>query len=293
MKLQISPGRIIDRHIQPGQQLLLCIVFSHPLWCGAQQAGLRQKPSYTAPRQFSQPAAPRQAPNQAPTQPAPQQGATQTGTQAGAAPPAGDSTRSSTATASPQTHLPTGKTNNVAFTDQLGGMLYSSGTEDIHVRILPNGPHPPWETVWMFATTWVHSDIYLVSPGPERFIGHNIPGGGSMNLGKLPEGEIIFAIKTYDGFTFQNGGADRNPDLAVHAFTRTFALGPVEVWFEDSALNSGRCDHDMDDVAIQLTGGVRGNGPWAELQKAVDAQSAGKQGAGKRDVQNAPQTAKP
>jgi hypothetical protein len=52
----------------------------------------------------------------------------------------------------------------------------------------------------------------------------------------------------------------------AHAFTRTFLAGPVQVWFEDSA-NGGRSDHDNDDVAFELSGGVRGSGPWAELRK--------------------------
>jgi hypothetical protein len=274
-------------------RLLLCIVFLHPLWCEGQQTGLRQKPK-TTPRQFGQPtvgqpAAGQQGLNQTAAQTAPQQGATQTGTQSGATPVAGDISRTSAAPTSAQTQLPPAKTKCV-FSDRMGGAVFSSGAEDIHVRILPNLEelHLHDGKIWTKATTWVHCGIYLVSPGPERFIGNNIPGDVTLNLGKIPAGEIIFAIKTYDGFTFQNGGGDRNPDNMIHAFTRTFALGPVEVWFEDSAGNGNRTDHDMDDVAIQLTGGVRGSGPWADLQKAVDEQAAGK-----RDAQNAPKTAKP
>lgn len=272
-------------------RLLLCIVFSHPLWCEAQQTGLRQKPN--GPRQFGQPVAPEPVSNQTAVQPAPQQGVTQTGTQAVTTPDAGDITRPGTATASPQTHLAPGQTNNIVFTDRLGGIVFSSGTEDIHVTILPNGSHLPiYGVLWKEACTTIQgTGIYLVSPGPERFIGYNYPGGGSMNLGKLPAGEIIFAIKTLDGFTFLNGGADRNPDNVVHAFTRTFPNGQVEVWFEDSAVNGGRRDNDMDDVAIRLSGGVRGSGPWADLQRAVD--EAGKQAAEKRDARNAPETPKP
>jgi hypothetical protein len=44
----------------------------------------------------------------------------------------------------------------------------------------------------------------------------------------------------------------------------------------------------MDDIGLRLSGGVRGNGQWAELQKAADEQATGKRGAG-----NAPKTAKP
>jgi len=264
--------------------LLLCIVFSHPLWCEAQQTGLRQKP-IAPPRQFAVPTAPKQ-------------GAIQTGAQAPAPPVTGDITRPSAAPASAQRQLPPAKTNSVVFTDQMGGKVFSSGTEDIRARILPQfkGPPPPGQRLWTEAHTTIdNSGIYLVSPGPERFIGYNTPGNVTVNLGKLPEGEIIFAIKTYDGFTFQTGGADRNPDNLVHAFTRTFALGPVEVWFEDAAgpFHTGRSDRDMDDIAIQLTGGVRGSGKWAELQRAVDEQSARKQVAEKSGVRNAPETAKP
>src|SRR5262249_15561357 len=145
------------------------------------------------------------------------------------------------------------KTNKIVFSDVMGGRVFSSGTEDILLTILPHssGPHPPREKLWTDARTTVSSRICLVSPGSERFIGNNIPGGVSVNLGKLPAGEIIFAIKTIDGFTFQNGGADRNPDNVIHAFTRTFAAGQVQVWFEDSAVNGGRRDNDMDDVAIR------------------------------------------
>jgi hypothetical protein len=255
-------------------KLMLCIVFSHPLWCAAQQTAVRQKP-IASPRQFAIPPAPPKSPNQTAGPFAQQQGGTQTGTQAAATPVAGDITRPSTAPASPQTQLLPGKTNNVTFTDRLGGSVFSSGTEDIRVSILLNGSHDPrYGVLWTQATTVIPCDIYLVSPGPERFIGHNKPGGGTMNLGKLPEGEIIFAIKTYDGYTFLNGGADRNSDKVVHAFTRTFPSGQVEIWFEDSAANGDRRDNDMDDVAIRLSGGVRGSGPWADLQRAVDQQSA-------------------
>jgi hypothetical protein len=267
-------------------RLLLCIVLSHPLWCEAQQNGPRQKPK-TMPRQFSQPAT---GPNQSAGEAALQQGVNQTGTQPAASPVAGDVSRASPAPATAQTQLASAKTNKVIFTDQMGGTVFSSGTEDVLLTILPHssGPHPPGEKLWTDARTTVNSSIYLVSPGPERFIGNNVPGGVSMNLGKLPAGEIIFAIKTFDGFTFQNGGADRNFDNVIHAFTRTFPAGQVEVWFEDSAVNGGRRDNDMDDVAIRLSGGVRGSGPWADLQKIVDQQSAGN-----RDLRNAPATAKP
>jgi hypothetical protein len=44
----------------------------------------------------------------------------------------------------------------------------------------------------------------------------------------------------------------------------------------------------MDDIGLQLTGGVRGSGPWAELQKAADEQAAGKRG-----TRNTSETAKP
>jgi len=276
--------------------LLLCAVILHSLWYEAQQTGLRQKPA-PSPRQFAVPTAPKQAPNQTAAQIATQPGAIQTGTQT-AAPVPGNITRPNTSPASSQTHLLPGKTNNVEFTDRLGGSVFSSGTEDIRVSILPNGSHDPrYGILWTEACTIIPCDIYLVSPGPERFIGHNKPGGGTMNLGKLPEGEIIFAIKTFDGYTFLNGGADRNPDKVVHAFTRTFPSGQVEVWFEDSAANGDRRDNDMDDVAIQLSGGVRGSGPWADLQRAVDQQSAqqaaAKQAAEKTRIRNAPEAAKP
>jgi len=277
-------------------RLLLFITFSHPLWCDAQQTGLRQKP-IASPRQFAPPTARQQAPNQT-AAPASPQGALQNGTQAGATPVAGDITRPSAAPVSAQKQLPPAKTNSVAFTDVMGGTIFSSGTEDIQVSILPYAGHDStYGILWREACTIIPCDIYLVSPGPERFIGHNHPGGGSMNLGKLPKGEIIFAIKTFDGYTFLNGGADRNPDKVVHAFTRTLPTGRVQVWFEDSAANGGRRDNDMDDVAIQLSGGVRGSGPWADLQRAVDQQSAqkaaGKQAAEKPGVRNALETAKP
>src|ERR1043165_3046823 len=156
--------------------LLLCIVCSHPLWCDAQQTGLRQKP-IASPRQFAPPTAPQQTPNQTAGQAAAQQGATQSGTQAGATPIAGDITRPSAAPISAQKQLPPGKTNNVVFSDLMGGKVFSSGTEDIRARILPNGGHPPYGQRWTEASTTIENiGIYLVSPGPERFIGYNTPG---------------------------------------------------------------------------------------------------------------------
>jgi hypothetical protein len=136
-----------DATLNSFSRLMLCIAFLHPLWCEAQQTGVRQKPK-APPMQIGQPAvasrpAASQALNQAAAPAALQQGANQVGTQAAGTPVAGDVTRASTAPASAQTQLPPVK-NQVVFSDRMGGMVYSTGAEDIHLWILPNarGPRP-------------------------------------------------------------------------------------------------------------------------------------------------------
>jgi hypothetical protein len=161
----------------------------------------------------------------------------------------------------------------VQITDQsqvqrLGGTVYSTGAEDVIVKILERTRQPTPNGV-MTNVSAFNSGIYLVSTTPERFIGFPRQGGKVMNLGKLPPGELVFAIKTPEQRVFQTGPASRNPDGFEHAIIRSFPSGTIEVWFED--LNQTG-DRDFNDAVIQLYGGVADNSAVADLLKIIKEQ---------------------
>lgn len=147
---------------------------------------------------------------------------------------------------------------------QLGGKLYSTGTSDIILRVVQNvsvqqapkanNRHALYGQAYRVNEAGFADGIFLLSPGPERFIASNRQLGRAVNLGTLPAGEIILDIKTPVNYTFQTGGAERNPDNLVHAIVKTFTTGAIEVWFED--LPGPGSDFDYNDVVVQLSGGI-------------------------------------
>jgi hypothetical protein len=157
---------------------------------------------------------------------------------------------------------------------QLGGGVYSTGTDEIIVKIvhpvsLPgNGKQqrPLVESAF-------RNGIYLLSATGDRFIGLS-SDTREINLGRLPVGELIFAIKTPEGNVFKTGPASRNPDQLEHAVTKTYVslateLSRIEVWFEDLYGSKGQSDRDFNDAAIQLKGGVANNNAVADLLKTI------------------------
>lgn len=148
---------------------------------------------------------------------------------------------------------------------QLGAPIYSTDTADIILQVarsvmfqktnLYKGKRIVTAQAVKKNDSAFSDGIYLLSPGPERFLASNRQLGRTVNLGRLPVGEIIFAIRTPQGNTFQTGDPARNPDHLPHAKVKAFKLsGAVELWFED--LPGGESDFDYNDAALWLTGGV-------------------------------------
>jgi hypothetical protein len=239
---------------------IFCIALLQALYCAAQPAGPAQK---TKSRPASSPvinAGTQPGAGTQPTGSAQPTGGTPTTTSTQAAPASSKNLQGNGAVQSPQQAQLVAQKLSTNFVDHFGGKIYSTGTADIQATIWPSTPGtPPLPSRWIQAHTFVKCGVYLVSPGPERFLGSNIPGGVTTNLGKIPEGELIFVIRTQDGYTLQTGDAQHTPDKLVHAFTRMFPFsGVVQVWFEDAPgpVHTGRNDADFDDVCIQLSGGV-------------------------------------
>ena len=159
---------------------------------------------------------------------------------------------------------------------KLGGTVFSTGTEDVIVRILdstlvrtlPLGHR-------QVDLSPFNAGVYLLSPGPARFIGSNKQAGNTINLGTLPAGELIFGLSVpeYNSY-FQTGDASRNLDKLDHVIFRTFKSGPMELWFEDALgpKGTGRSDRDFNDLVLSVSGGVD-NGTVAGLLQAIQLQT--------------------
>lgn len=155
---------------------------------------------------------------------------------------------------------PTGLVREDNGTDNLGASVYSTGNEDVIVKILP-------------CLSGFNNDVYLLSPGPERAIASNRANGRVVNLGKLPAGEIVFGVRTPEKKLFQVGDGTRNPDGLPHAFVKTFKSGVLQVRFEDLSGPKGRrSDRDFNDAVFQLSGGVADNSAVADLLKMIKEQ---------------------
>lgn len=143
---------------------------------------------------------------------------------------------------------------------RLGGRVYSTGTEDVIVKVMT--PRAAFK-----------NGLYLVSPGPPRFIAWNTDVGTIVNLGKLPAGEIIFGLKTPRNNMFEAGAGSRNPDQLPHAAVKTWKSGLIHVGFEDlSGAKGAGSDRDFNDSVFQLSGGVSDNNAVGELLKVIKEQ---------------------
>jgi hypothetical protein len=161
---------------------------------------------------------------------------------------------------------------------KLGGSVYSTGTEDVIVRVLnsalvcpvPRGHN--WPDLSPF-----NNGLYLLSPGPARFIAFNTQAGTTINLGKLPPGELVFGLRVNEyNCYFQTGDISRNPDRLDHVSKRTFKSDDlVELWFEDALgpKGTGRSDRDFNDIVISVSGGID-NGAMADLAQSIQQQPA-------------------
>jgi hypothetical protein len=167
----------------------------------------------------------------------------------------------------------------------LGGSVFSTGSEDILLKVLtPSGlPYPDEAVTTVISGQRVRlpnpnvsaytDDICIVSPGPARMLASNRQYDRTINLGKLPAGEVIFAIRTPDGNFFKTGDGSRNGDRLPHAMVKTFVSGAIQLWFEDQAGSRlPGSDRDFNDAVFELSGGVADNNAVADLTKIIKEQ---------------------
>ena len=164
-------------------------------------------------------------------------------------------------------------------TPNVGGMVYSTGTDDIILTVLSPTGWGETKTVVVNGRALVLPNpnisafadgIYILSPGPVRWVASNRQHGRRVNLGKLPPGEVVFAICTLPlSNVFRTGDGSRNPDQLPHAVVKTFRAGPIEVWFEDLPGDRSQSDRDFNDCVFQLSGGVSGSNEVADLLKTI------------------------
>ncbi len=170
--------------------------------------------------------------------------------------------------------------------NHIGGSVYSTGTDDIILKVLvPNDLPWPGEVFTAViggkpvrlpnpnVSAYING-LYILTPSPARFVATNRQYGRILNLGKFPPGEIVFAIQTPDGNTFKTGPATRNADNLPHVYVRTYLSGAIELWFEDQYGPQGPAsDSDFNDLVVQLRGGVADNNSVAELLKTIREQT--------------------
>jgi len=147
----------------------------------------------------------------------------------------------------------------------LGGRVYSTGLEEVYVRIVPVN-----RVSWKIERPYT-SGIYLLAPGKKRFLGSNYDDR-VVRLGRLPAGEIELGIDSPEG-SLQTGPGERNPDKLPHAKVTQLPSGVVEVRFEDllglperrglRSVNSAEQAYAhrnfLSDVIVQFSGGVTGS----------------------------------
>jgi len=127
----------------------------------------------------------------------------------------------------------------------LGGRLLSTGHDDITVTILK-------------VPRYYDAEISLLAP-ETRLLGTNYNAGKVINLGRLPAGEIVFAVKVNSTQTiYPTGPGPRNPDGLPHAVVQlggTTEAPLVYVGFED-LMTSQTLNRTFNDTVLQLSGGV-------------------------------------
>ena len=154
--------------------------------------------------------------------------------------------------------------------DLFGGSVYTSG-ENVTLKIvygtvespiLPNSRNRRPRVVHTIGP----SDLYVItSKGERRLLGNTFQNKRVITLTNLPPGELIFEIHTFDGYTLSSGKAIRNPDKLIHAYTKSFRSGLVELWFEDAPwpLHVQRSDRNFTDALLQMRGVVADSGDGA------------------------------
>ena len=115
----------------------------------------------------------------------------------------------------------------------VGGHLFSNGG-DLEVEMVAS-------------QAGFNIDLYLMSPGPQRFVASNRDAGLVVKLGKFPAGvELIFGVFVRDTQdTYLMGSGSGNPDGLPHAEVTCFSNKRSGIGFEDQW---GGGDKDYDDL---------------------------------------------
>jgi hypothetical protein len=115
----------------------------------------------------------------------------------------------------------------------IGGRLFSNGGEA--------------EVELLAADAGFTIELYLMSPGPRRFIATNRDAGTIVKLGSLPDGvEFVFGILVRETQqTYLMGAGSGNPDGLPHDEVTCFGGGRSNVGFEDQL---GGGDRDYNDL---------------------------------------------
>ena len=119
----------------------------------------------------------------------------------------------------------------------IGGGLFSNGGE-LEVELLA-------------ADAGFTIELYLISPGGQRFLATNHDAGTIVRLGSFPDGvELIFGITVREtGRTYLMGSGAGNPDGLPHAEVTCFGGGRSNVGFEDQL---GGGDRDYNDLVCTV-----------------------------------------
>jgi hypothetical protein len=133
----------------------------------------------------------------------------------------------------------------------LGGQIFATGGA-VEVEVLP-------------ASAGITSQLWLLEPGPARFIATNRDTRTVVQLGTFPAGtELVFGIRSGQG-EFRMGPGTRNPDGIVHATVNFLEDGRAIVGFEDLY---GGGDRDYDDNRFEFRGGIAPEPPVDEAPVA-------------------------
>lgn len=119
----------------------------------------------------------------------------------------------------------------------IGGHFFSNGGE-LEVELLA-------------ADAGFTIELYLMSPGGQRFLATNHDAGTLVRLGSFPDGvELVFGVIVREtGRTYLMGAGGGNPDGVPHAEVTCFGGGRANVGFEDQF---GGGDRDYNDLVCTI-----------------------------------------
>ena len=118
-----------------------------------------------------------------------------------------------------------------------GGRVYATGGE-VEAEIIAS-------------SAGFNIELYLISPGPQRFVATNRDPGAIVKLGSFsPGAELIFGVFVRDTQQFfRMGSGSGNPDGLMHAEVTCFAGNRSVIGFEDQ---QGGGDGDYNDLLVTI-----------------------------------------